>query len=621
MNFRLLSVLLPAIAMMLVACGGKSRMGVEFVSVPDGEGGGPGALEFPVTISWRMTGGSGDDSNPYELELSVPKNSVLSISPEGIQSGAVASDEVVSNQFTGTCLREGSVTVSVETRIIDLSDTARFTLVCDPDAARLKQLVWYQVPWVATESVRYVDTATTGGTSTIEYNTPVVPDRRAVVSVVFAHGYDELKELVTATWEDATPNSVRDMTQATDRTMVRNPDEDSTFPWATVYHFHLDADQVTSENSPALVLQSEKMEAAFRSELSDLAFEDIVTFRPVFLPFVLNQGENPDPAPDWDDDNMLGNTRDWLPVGKDDPRRYDTIWVDSLPGGFNKNFWVLDETAIYFNREGEADEFFHGLLFHGLNGLSAGGGVAYLSWQVGMSCVQAGGASNPNEIVYGTAVVAHEFGHNWSRPHAPGCGAGGPDPDYPYPGPGSIGDVLYWSYEDDRFVSGDDGYYSFMSYCGPEFTSDYDYRLAAEYFIRRSIDWAQDDAPPASAYVSDQPRSIALMARFNLETGEWKLLQAEYSSKPPRQSEGGDFELVVMNHQGIESHRETIKMAERMIRLPDGKHVEDWERTWMARVPIPEGGIGSIQVLDGLRKQSFETALKLPAKQENEFEG
>ena len=266
--------------MMLVACGGDSKLGVEFVSVPDGEGGGPGALEFPVTIAWRMTGGSGDDTKPYEVEMSVPNNSVLSISPEGIQFGSAAPGENVNNHFTGTCLREGSITVSVETRVIDLSNTASFTLVCDPDAVRLEQLIWYQVPWVATEVVKYVGTETTGGTRTIEYNTPVLPDRRAVVSVAFAHGYDEIKELVTATWENSTPNSVRNLQKATDRTMVPNPDKESSFPWVTLHHFHLDADQMTSENSPALVLQSEKMEAAFRSELSDIEFEDIATFPP-----------------------------------------------------------------------------------------------------------------------------------------------------------------------------------------------------------------------------------------------------------------------------------------------------------------------------------------------------
>ena len=590
-------------------------LGVEFVTAPDGVGGGPSDLEFSATLVWQMTSTTDDETpEPYKFSMTVPPNDVMSISLDAVQYGLVTPEENITNHFDGTCHRGGSVTVAAEVRIGSLSDSTEFALICDPDVVRVERLDWYQVPYVATETIEYTGTTNAGGTKTIEYNTPIIPDRRAVVSVTFVHGYDQSREVTSAKWEDATPNSTRDIEAARESSRIAY--KDSPFAWSTVHHFHLDADQMTSENSPVLTLQTEAMAVEFRTELSDLEFEQVVPFRPVFLPFVVNQGQNPSPAPDWDDDEMLGDTRDWLPVGEDDPRRYETIWVDAsvLPGGFSDNFWVLDETAVEYNRVGEADEFFHGLWFSGLNGHYAGGGVAYLGWQVGMSCVQAGSSSDPNEVVGGTAVVAHEFGHNWSLEHTPCGGPSGPDPDYPYPD-ATIGDLLYWSYVDDRFVSDGDGYFSFMSYCGPEFTSDYDYRLAAEYFVDRSEDWAQNNSPPPpAAEANGQPRSIALMARLNVETGEWKLLQAEYSTKPPRPSAGGTFELAVLDQYGIESHREPIEMLERRFLSEDGQEHTDKERTWMARVPIPLGGIGSLKVLDELGKEALSLVIDLSEK-------
>ena len=69
-------------------------------------------------------------------------------------------------------------------------------------------------------------------------------------------------------------------------------------------------------------------------------------------------------------------------------------------------------------------------------------------------------------------IVAHELGHTLSLNHAPCGGASGSDPNYPYAG-GSIGT---WGYD---IVSGDlvdpDTYTDLMSYCGPNWISDYNY--------------------------------------------------------------------------------------------------------------------------------------------------
>jgi hypothetical protein len=73
-----------------------------------------------------------------------------------------------------------------------------------------------------------------------------------------------------------------------------------------------------------------------------------------------------------------------------------------------------------------------------------------------------------------SAVLAHEIGHNWNYGHT-SCtgGESGPDPNYPYPG-GAIGAYGYdlWS----SLLKDKTAYKDVMSYCNPQWISDYTYK-------------------------------------------------------------------------------------------------------------------------------------------------
>jgi len=77
----------------------------------------------------------------------------------------------------------------------------------------------------------------------------------------------------------------------------------------------------------------------------------------------------------------------------------------------------------------------------------------------------------PNYLSTPAMILAHELGHNFGRWHSPGCGAGGVDPLYPYAS-GAIG-VTGWDSVSGTLIAPTTA--DLMSYCHPEWISDYTY--------------------------------------------------------------------------------------------------------------------------------------------------
>jgi hypothetical protein len=96
-------------------------------------------------------------------------------------------------------------------------------------------------------------------------------------------------------------------------------------------------------------------------------------------------------------------------------------------------------------------------------------GIGYVGWPTALGWDHVPGRAE---------TAAHEWGHNFGRLHVDCGGPSNPDPDYPYAG-GSIG---VWGF--DLHLSelrSPDTYVDLMSYCSPEWISDYTYEGVLDY--------------------------------------------------------------------------------------------------------------------------------------------
>ena len=103
--------------------------------------------------------------------------------------------------------------------------------------------------------------------------------------------------------------------------------------------------------------------------------------------------------------------------------------------------------------------------------------VSYTSGVAGYGYVPGRAAIGWDYLPSGDGVAAHEWGHNFSRPHAP-CGtAGNPDPGFPYAG-GVIG-ASGWNSSTNTLVA--PTVTDLMGYCSPTWISDYNWTRVMTY--------------------------------------------------------------------------------------------------------------------------------------------
>jgi hypothetical protein len=202
---------------------------------------------------------------------------------------------------------------------------------------------------------------------------------------------------------------------------------------------------------------------------------------------------------------------------------------------------MLDVVSNVWWNEGNFDRYYYGLV----KVYCGGGCIAGIGW-IGWTRAAVGfDGTNASHNGAGE-VLAHEIGHNHGRRHAPGCGATGVDASFPYVsgGKGYIGSDPQPNYGFNilsQAIYVYNTYIDFMSYCGPEWVSDYTYEALHDF---------DNDVAAASPTVISSDRAIVVSGSID-ESGDRATLRPAYAlDAPAYQPEPGDYTLDLLDVRG-----------------------------------------------------------------------
>ena len=233
-------------------------------------------------------------------------------------------------------------------------------------------------------------------------------------------------------------------------------------------------------------------------------------------------------AADPDGHALLEDTHVLLPVAGLDVTARAPVASTS-----NNVFNLLAQTEAVRVLEGGGGHYM-GMMSGAVTGA---GGLAYLS-----------GRSNVSQPYSGT--VAHELGHNMGLRHAPCGGAPGPDPSFPYPD-GTIG---AWGYDFRRGRLVPATRRDHMTYCDPDWTSDYHFTNALSHRLA-------DENASAAAHTTPPVRSLLLWGGVDT-TGTPFLNPTFVADAPPALPDSaGDYTVTGRDASGRELFSLSFAMA------------------------------------------------------------
>jgi hypothetical protein len=227
--------------------------------------------------------------------------------------------------------------------------------------------------------------------------------------------------------------------------------------------------------------------------------------------------------------NFLDEALDMLPFSDADVEIRAEYSTDSpaVESGTSSTWsTVLSELSTLRSLDGSA-RFYYGVLE-----VTYGGGIAgigYVGWPIALGWDKSGSAGG---------VAAHEWGHNLGRPHSPGCGAGGADGSYPHAG-GKIG---HWGLDVPSLtLKSPDTFHDFMTYCGPDWISDYVFEKIIDRVAPATYLGAPARLPGRMAAAT--PAEPGLLVWGRIEGGEVVLEPVLEVDAPASVPEGGAYTI------------------------------------------------------------------------------
>lgn len=208
------------------------------------------------------------------------------------------------------------------------------------------------------------------------------------------------------------------------------------------------------------------------------------------------------------------------------------------------------------------DPAYSGWHYYGLVDNSGGliyAGIGYIGIDTAVGWDSAYGAGS---------TAAHEIGHNAGRYHAPCGNPSNIDPNYPYP-QASINDYGYNPL--DGTLRSPGTYKDYMSYCGPEWVSDYTYE--GIYYG----DFEQSSLTLGLAEASG-PAEAAVLIRGTITGAGVELYPVQLATAPVMTGEGrGDYQVVFRDAAGAELLKHRFAPVEMALLGALPGHEERWQ--------------------------------------------
>ncbi len=207
-----------------------------------------------------------------------------------------------------------------------------------------------------------------------------------------------------------------------------------------------------------------------------------------------------------------------------------TVPLDSAGNNWGT---VLSETSALRSSDGSSR------YYYGVVATNYGSGVAGLGYVPGHAAI--GWDKSGSRA----GVLAHEVGHNFSRPHSPCGGVTGADPSYPTTGNyagGHIGVTGWDAFAGSNNLKAAATYTDVMGYCGTQWVSDYCYKLVLTYRAGS----VNNLAPTGTDLAPEE----CLILWGRIEGGRVILEPAFPAFTPPTLPEGGDFSLEALDVAG-----------------------------------------------------------------------
>ncbi len=189
----------------------------------------------------------------------------------------------------------------------------------------------------------------------------------------------------------------------------------------------------------------------------------------------------------------------------------------------------------------------------------------------------AGFPSAPGEA---SPTFTHEMGHNFGRRHAP-CGTSSGLGPYPYGNGAPIGQ---WGYDPSTGTLYHPGNYrDYMSYCSPEWTSDFTYRALYDA-------WAWVSAPYGSAGGAVATQEALVVSGRLGEAGRLLIDETNVAEVPAaRLATEGPYRAELLDRAGRVIHSQPFDVVAVAIDFagPDGEGGHG-EEHWAFRVALPD---------------------------------